>query len=39
MKTEFYNFLSTEKFPKLVSAAARLMAKFGNTYVCAQFFS
>ena len=36
---EFYAFLSREKYPKLVSAAAEIMAMFGSTYVCEQFFS
>jgi len=36
---DFYKFLSREKYPKLVSAAAEIMAMFGSTYVCEQFFS
>jgi len=36
---EFHTFLSREKYPKLVSAAAEIMAMFGSTYVCEQFFS
>ena len=36
---EFYTFLSRERFPKLLSAAARIIAMFGSTYVCEQFFS
>ena len=36
---EFYMFLSREQYPKLVSAAAEIMAMFGSTYVCEQFFS
>ncbi|XP_075197600.1 general transcription factor II-I repeat domain-containing protein 2-like [Anomaloglossus baeobatrachus] len=36
---DFYKFVSQEKFPKLVKAAARIMAMFGSTYVCEQFFS
>ena len=36
---DFYKFLPREKFPKLVSDAARHMAMFGSTYVCEQFFS
>ena len=37
---EFYTFLSREIFPKLLSAAARIIAMFGSTYVlvCEQFF-
>ena len=36
---EFYTFLSRERFPKLLSAPARIIAMFGSTYVCEQFFS
>ena len=36
---EFYTFLPRERFPKLLSAAARIIAMFGSTYVCEQFFS
>jgi len=40
---DFYKFLPWKKFPKLVSAAARIMAMllFGavHIYVCEQFFS
>jgi len=36
---EFYAFLSREKYPKLVSATAEIMAMFGSSYVCEQFFS
>ena len=36
---EFYTFLSRERFPKLLSAAARIIAMFGSTYTCEQFFS
>ena len=36
---EFYIFLSRERFPKLLFAAARIIAMFGSTYVCEQFFS
>ena len=35
----FYKFLLREKFPKLFNAAARIMAMFGSTYICEQFFS
>ena len=31
--SEFYTFLSRERFPKLLSAAARIIAMFGSTYV------
>jgi len=38
--SDFYKFLSREKYPKAVSAAAELMAMFGSTYTfCKQFFS
>ena len=30
---DFYKFLSREKYPKLVSAAAKIMAMFGSMYV------
>ena len=36
---EFYTFLPRERFPKLLSAAARIIATFGSTYVCERFFS
>jgi len=36
---DFYKFLSGEKYTKLVSAAAEIMAMFDSTYVCEQFFS
>ena len=36
---EFHTFLSREKYPKLLSAATEIMAMFGSTYVCEQFFS
>jgi len=36
---DFYKFLSRAKYPKLVSAATEIMAMFGSTYVCGQFFS
>ncbi|XP_043409097.1 general transcription factor II-I repeat domain-containing protein 2B-like [Chelonia mydas] len=36
---EFYRFLSQERFPMLFSASARIMAMFGSTYICEQFFS
>ncbi|KAG6924773.1 GTF2I repeat domain containing 2B [Chelydra serpentina] len=36
---EFYRFLSQERFPVLFSASARVMAMFGRTYICEQFFS
>jgi len=36
---EFYTFLFREKYPNLVSTAAEIMAMFGSTYVCEQFFS
>uniref|UniRef100_A0A452IFC9 HAT C-terminal dimerisation domain-containing protein n=1 Tax=Gopherus agassizii TaxID=38772 RepID=A0A452IFC9_9SAUR len=35
----FYGFLSEERFPILFSASARIMAMFGSTYICEQFFS
>ena len=35
----FYSFLSRERFPGLYSASARIIAMFGSTYVCEQFFS
>ncbi|CAM4655323.1 unnamed protein product [Lepidochelys kempii] len=37
--SEFYGFLSQERFPMLFSASARVMAMFGSTYICEQFFS
>ena len=39
---EFYTFLSRERFPRLLAAAAaaaRIIAMFGSTYACEQFFS
>lgn len=36
---DFYQYLGQEKFPKLFSACARVLAMFGSTYVCEQFFS
>jgi len=36
---EFYTFLSQQRFPRLLAAAARIIAMFGSTYVCEQFFS
>jgi len=36
---EFYQFVSKERFPMLLSAAVRMIAMFGSTYVCEQFFS
>uniref|UniRef100_A0A8C3IDC5 Uncharacterized protein n=1 Tax=Chrysemys picta bellii TaxID=8478 RepID=A0A8C3IDC5_CHRPI len=36
---EFYRFLSQERFPMLFFASARIMAMFGSTYICEQFFS
>ncbi|KAM3936090.1 general transcription factor II-I repeat domain-containing protein 2B-like [Leptodactylus fuscus] len=36
---EFYKFVPREKFPILVCRAARILAMFGSTYVCEQFFS
>ena len=36
---KFYLFLSRERFPRLLSATARIIAMFGSTYVCKQFFS
>ena len=36
---DFYTYLSRTHFPKLLDAAARIMAMFGSTYVCEQFFS
>ena len=36
---EFNTFLPRERFPKLLSVAARIIAIFGSTYVCEQFFS
>ena len=36
---KFYSFLSRERFPRLLSATARIIAMFGSTYVCEQFFS
>ena len=36
---EFYKFLPFDKFPKLSAFALRIMAKFGSTCVCEQFFS
>ena len=36
---DFYQFLPREKFPNLFCAATRILAMFGSTYVCEQFFS
>jgi len=36
---EFYKYVPREKFPTLVAASARIIAMFGSTYVCEQFFS
>ena len=36
---KFHSFLSRERFPRLLSATARIIAMFGSTYVCEQFFS
>ena len=36
---KFYSFLSRERFPRLLSATARIIAMFGNTFVCEHFFS
>ena len=36
---EFYKFLPKDRFPILFSATARIIAMFGSTYVCEQFFS
>ena len=34
---EFFTFLSLERFPRLLAAAARVIAMFGSTYVCESF--
>ena len=36
---KFYSFLSQKRFPGLYSVNARIIALFGGTYVCEQFFS
>ncbi|XP_067949860.1 general transcription factor II-I repeat domain-containing protein 2-like [Watersipora subatra] len=36
---EFYTFLSRERFPRLLSATARILPMFGSTFACEQFFS
>jgi hypothetical protein len=36
---EFYKYLSRDRFPKMFSMCARILAMFGSTYVCEQFFS
>ena len=36
---KLHSFLSRERFPRLLSATARIIAMFGSTYVCEQFFS
>ena len=36
---KFHSFISRERFPRLLSATARIIAMFGSTYVCKQFFS
>jgi len=35
---DFYNFFR-KRYPKLVSAVSEIMAMFGRTYICEQFFS
>jgi hypothetical protein len=35
----FYKFLPSEKYPLLFDSSLRIMAMFGSTYVCEQFFS
>ena len=37
--SEIYEYVSEEKFPKLLSHARRILTMFGSTYVCEQFFS
>ena len=34
---KFYSFLSRERFSRLLSATARIIAMFGSTYACEQF--
>ena len=36
---EFYQYVSEERFQKLLSQARRILTMFGSTYVCEQFFS
>ena len=36
---DFYQFLPRDRFPNLFCAASRILAMFGSTYVCEQFFS
>jgi hypothetical protein len=36
---EFYSYLQQERFPNLHSQAVRIIAMFGSTYLCEQFFS
>jgi len=36
---EFYSYLSRERFPSLHYQAAKMIAMFGSTYLCEQFFS
>jgi 17beta-estradiol 17-dehydrogenase/3beta-hydroxysteroid 3-dehydrogenase/mitotic-spindle organizing protein 1 len=36
---DFYSYLPKEKFPPLRSFGLRMIAMFGSTYVCEQFFS
>jgi 17beta-estradiol 17-dehydrogenase/3beta-hydroxysteroid 3-dehydrogenase/mitotic-spindle organizing protein 1 len=35
---DFYSYLPKEKFPLLRSFGLRVIAMFGSTYVCEQFF-
>jgi hypothetical protein len=35
---DFYSYLSKEIFPLLGSFGLRMIAMFGSTYVCGQFF-
>jgi hypothetical protein len=35
---DFYSYLAKEKFPPLRSFGLRMIAMFGSTYVCEQFF-
>ena len=36
---DFYQYLPKDRFPNLLCAAYRILAMFGSTYVCEQFFS
>jgi 17beta-estradiol 17-dehydrogenase/3beta-hydroxysteroid 3-dehydrogenase/mitotic-spindle organizing protein 1 len=36
---DFYSYLPKEKFPLLRSFGLRMIAMFGSTYTCEQFFS